>query len=110
MRDIQPDVRQAANSAGFRCSFIPSGSSSSPRSVSVAGMGRYEIRMFNSLPTRTGDAPLLWVELFDHDAQISVDSCACREIDDAVSAFDDLVSQVKNSGGLCRPEADDAQV
>lgn len=87
-----------------------SGSSSAPRCVSVVEMGRYEIRMFNGLRTRTGDAPLLWMELFDHDAQISVDSCACREIDDAVSAFDDLISQVKNSGGLCRPEADDAQV
>jgi hypothetical protein len=66
--------------------------------------------MFNSLPTRTGEAPLLWMELFDHDAQISVDSCACREIDEVVSAFDELVSQVKKLSGVCRPEADDAQI
>ena len=73
------------------------GSCSTPRSVSVAWIGRYEIRLFNSLSTRTGDAPLLWMELFDHDAQISVDGCICREIEDAISAFDDLVSQVKHS-------------
>jgi hypothetical protein len=85
------------------------GSCSAPRCVSVARMGRYEIRIFNSLPTRTDHAPVLWIELFDHDAQISVDGCVCREIDDVVSAFDDLVSQVKCSSGVCRPEVDDAQ-
>jgi hypothetical protein len=49
--------------------------------------------MFNGLPTRSGDAPLLWMELFDHGAQKSLDSCSFREIDDALSAFDELVSR-----------------
>ena len=52
--------------------------------------------MFNGSPTAAGDAPLLWMELFDHDAQMSLDSCSFREIDDAVSAFDELVAQAKS--------------
>ena len=66
--------------------------------------------MFNGSPTRPGDAPALWIELFDHDVRMSVDSCSCREIEDAVAAFDALVSQAEalNDGG--GPEATDAQV
>lgn len=71
------------------------GSSPTPRTISVEKVGAYEIRMFNGLPARSGDAPLLWMELFDHDAGRSVDSCACREIDDALSAFDELVARAK---------------
>ena len=46
--------------------------------------------MFSGSPPRSGDAPLLWMELFDHAAQESIDSSSFREIDDAVSAFDDF--------------------
>jgi hypothetical protein len=73
-------------------SGIP-GSSAAPKRISVERIGKYEIRMFNVSPTRSGDAPLLWMELFDHDAQRSLDSCSFREIDEALSAFDELVSR-----------------
>ena len=69
-----------------------------PRTVSVVRIGTYEIRMFNVFPNRSGDVPLLWMDLFDHHTQTSVDSCNCHEIDDAVSALDKLISQVKRSG------------
>jgi hypothetical protein len=65
-----------------------------PKMVSVTRMGEYEVRMFNGLPTESGDAAL-WMELFDHAGQVSLDSCSFREIDDAVSAFEQLVSGIK---------------
>jgi hypothetical protein len=86
------------------------GSSSASRYVSVVRMGKYEIRMFDSSPASPGDAPRLWMELFDHDAKMSIDGCTCHGIDDAVSAFEMLVSQVKNSNGASGSEADDPQV
>ena len=69
------------------------GSSFPPKMVSVTRIGEYEVRMFSGLPTECGDAPL-WMELFDHAGQVSLDSCSFREIDDAVSAFDELVAQI----------------
>jgi hypothetical protein len=85
------------------------GSIFAPRYVSVVRMGKYQIRMFNGSLARPGDALPLWMELFDDDAKISIDSCSCHEIDDAVSAFEALVSQVKNKGASGW-EADDLQV
>ena len=70
------------------------GNSFPPKMVSVTRIGEYEIRMFNGLPTESGEAAL-WMELFDHAAQVSLDSCSFREIDDAVTAFEELVSQAK---------------
>jgi hypothetical protein len=85
------------------------GSNSTQQYTSLVRAGEYEIRMFNSAPSRSGDVPLVWMELFDHDAKTTVDSCTCREIDDAVSAFEAFVSQAKSPNVACGAKADDAQ-
>jgi hypothetical protein len=85
------------------------GSNSTQQYATVLRVGEYEIRLFNGAPSRSGDASLAWMELFDHDANRTVDSCSCREIDDAVSAFEEFVSQAKSSNEACGPKADDAQ-
>jgi hypothetical protein len=64
-----------------------------PKTVSLERVGDCEIRMFSGAPAMSGDAPLLWMELFDHAAQRSMDSASFREIHDALSAFDVLVAQ-----------------
>jgi hypothetical protein len=86
-----------------------SGNSADFRYVSVARIGKYEIRMFNGSPARSGDAPPLWIELFDHVTGTSVDSSSCHEIDDAVSAFDAMARQARNSNETSGPEAGDAR-
>ena len=68
------------------------GSSFPPKMVSVARIGEYEVRMFSGLPSECGDA-VIWMELFDHAGQVSLDSCSFREIDDALFAFDELVAR-----------------
>jgi len=73
-------------------------------------MGKCEIRMFSGPPRIPGDAPQLWMELFDHDAKMSIDSCSCHEIDDAMSVFEGFVSQVEDSNGRFGSEADEPQV
>ncbi len=72
-----------------KLSGAPDDRSTAP--VSVARIGNYEIRMFRSPETRTG--AVFWLELFDHNTRTSIDSFQCREIGDAVPAFEDLMSQ-----------------
>ena len=61
--------------------------------VSVARIGNYEIRIFESSQRGSDGEPPIWMELFDHDAQISVDSSRCREIEEALAVFRDFVAQ-----------------
>jgi len=49
--------------------------------------------MFSGQVSWTGGEPQIWIELFDHGARLSIDSCGCHEIDDAVAGFDALVAQ-----------------
>src|SRR5438067_2161023 len=51
-------------------------SSSGARMVSLARIGDLEIRLLEGLQLSSADAPPFWMELFDHKAQVSVDSCA----------------------------------
>ena len=37
------------------------------------------------------------MELFDHDAEMSIDSFRCREIEDALVVFRDFVAQANPS-------------
>ena len=69
---------------------IPEGGA---RTVSLAQIGNYEIRMLEASKADTGDGPLFLIELFDHDAQSSVDSCICCGIDEGVAAFQDFISR-----------------
>jgi hypothetical protein len=67
--------------------------------VSLAWIGYYEVRMFEGPQIGSAHAPLFWIELFDHNAQESVDSCSCHEIEDARVAFQGFISQVQCSNG-----------
>jgi hypothetical protein len=61
--------------------------------VSLALIGNYEVRMLGASKTDTDDGPLFLIELFDHDAQSSVDSNICCSIDEGVAAFQDFISR-----------------
>jgi hypothetical protein len=58
------------------------------RIVSLTRVGDYEIRMVEGSQTNSVDAPLFWIEVFDHDAQSSADSCVCHNIKEAGVAFE----------------------
>ena len=80
---------------------IPEGSSET--SVSLACIGNCEIRIFEGPQVTSDGTPLFWLELFDHDAEMSVDSVSCHEIEDAVVVFEDFISQaghLKEASGL----------
>ena len=69
---------------------IPEGD---PRMVSLAQIGNYEIRMLDASKADTADGPLFLIELFDYDAQSSVDSRVCGDIEEGVAAFEDFISR-----------------
>jgi hypothetical protein len=69
---------------------IPEGDA---RTVSLVQIGNYEIRMLEAPKADTDDGPLFLIELFDLDAQSSVDSCICDEIEEGVAAFEDFISR-----------------
>jgi hypothetical protein len=62
------------------------------RMISLAWIGNCEIRMLEASPTGSADEPLFLMELFDHDAQSSVDSRVCHGIEEGVAAFEALAS------------------
>lgn len=68
------------------------------RTISLERIGNHEVLMFDISPDGATDAPLFWLELFDHATKSSVDSCSCTEIARAVTVFDDFVSLAKKHG------------
>jgi hypothetical protein len=68
--------------------------SGGPRMISLERIGAHEIRMFEA-PRGSDDAPLFWLELFDHGRQSSLDSCSCYDIPGAAAAFDGFVAEAK---------------
>lgn len=71
--------------------------SAGPRIVSVVRIGSNEIRIFNGSQSEVDGAPEFWMELFDHVAQQSIDSCGCLEIEDALPVFDDFLRRASDS-------------
>lgn len=66
------------------------------RMIPVVRIGNYEIRIVRlSLEGFDGE-PTIWMELFDHITQVSVDSSRCREIEHSLAMFKDFVAQVKS--------------
>jgi hypothetical protein len=61
--------------------------------VSLTLIGNYEVRMLGASKADTDDGSLFLIELFDHDAQSSVDSNICCSIDEGVAAFQDFISR-----------------
>jgi hypothetical protein len=73
---------------------IPDGSSET--SLSLTWIRNCEIRIFDGSHPDSDSIALFWLELFDHGAQISVDSFGCRELEDAVVVFEDFVAQARH--------------
>ena len=67
----------------------PEGGEAMP--VSLAWVGDFEIRMHAAAPTSAAKQPLFIVDVFDHDAQLSIDSRACHTVAEGAVAFDEFL-------------------
>jgi hypothetical protein len=82
---------------------------SSKASVSLALIGTSEIRLFEGPQTSSNGKPLFYLELFDHGANMSVDSFGCHKIDDAVVIFEDFISQAGRLTEASGPDGAETQ-
>jgi hypothetical protein len=69
--------------------------------VSLDSVGTYEVRMFDEPESSLNDAPVFWLELFDHIKQSSIDSCRCDGIEPAMAALKDFASRAGCSDENC---------
>jgi len=60
------------------------------KAISLAWIGEFEIRMHAATPT-SAEKPLFILDIFDHDAQLFIDSRACHTLVDGAAAFDDFL-------------------
>ena len=75
------------------------------RMISLDRRGAYEIRMFEPSQTGSDDAPLFWIELFDHDSRASIDSCSCYQIEEAARVCESFILEAQRPNEGCSPEA-----
>lgn len=59
--------------------------------ISLTWIGDFEIRMQAAAPGSAEKQPLFIVDIFDHDAQLSIDSRACHSVAEGAVAFDEFL-------------------
>ena len=80
------------------------------RSVPLAKFGNYEVRLAElSSVTSATDLPI-WMELYDHRVRFSIDGYGCSDLEDAIPAAEDLLSQAQRlskDDEPCDPEGEE---
>ena len=65
------------------------------RSVPLAKFGNYEVRLAE-LPSMASATVLpIWMELYDRHVNCSIDGYGCSDLEDAIPAAEDLLSQAQ---------------
>ena len=69
------------------------------KTVSLARFGSYEVRVIELLRDASAGSFPVWLELYEHNTQSTLDSCGCSELEEAVAAADELITHARQ---LCR--------
>ena len=70
-------------------------SESDRKTISLACIGDFEIRMHAASPTIGTKQPLFILDFFDHDEKSPVDSRVCHSLAEGAAAFDDFLLMAK---------------
>jgi hypothetical protein len=65
---------------------------SGSRTISVAHFGTFEVRLIEFVHCNRQGSSDLWIELYRHDTQSSLDSCLCRDLDEMENLGENLIS------------------
>jgi len=65
------------------------------KSVSVARYGAYEVRLLRVVPGSSADPFIFWIELFDHNRAISLDSGSAKDLEKALGVAEELISHAE---------------
>src|SRR5262245_33518007 len=61
----------------------------------VARIGAFEVRLLEVPSVNSPDELELWIELYDRDLRVGVDSCKCSDLDEAIDAAQFLAAQAR---------------
>jgi hypothetical protein len=64
--------------------------------VSLARYGAFEVRLIQPLRIPPAGEARFWIELFDHDRQLSIDSVGNCLLENAVAAAGELIARAKD--------------
>jgi hypothetical protein len=78
--------------AHAKLQLVPPGACSL-RAVTLLRFGPFEIRVVQPLSATSTNAVIFWVEMFDHDRKLSIDSIGDCTVDDAVIAAEDFIAR-----------------
>ena len=65
------------------------------RAMPLARFGAFEVRLIELAGRRMAEDSDFWIELYRHDIQSSLDSCRCRDLDEAEPIAEYLVACAK---------------
>jgi hypothetical protein len=75
--------------------FLTSERDDGSRQAAIARIGAFELRLLEMPSVNSPEEASLWVELYDRDLRLSVDSCKCSDLDEAIDATHLLMIQAK---------------
>ena len=82
--------------------FLTSEGADGSRAATVARIGMFEVRLVEMPSFNAPEGLSLWVELYDRDLNLNVDSCKCSDLDEAIDATHrliDLARGLNNEAG-----------
>jgi hypothetical protein len=66
--------------------------------VTLMRLGAFEVRLIEPTNTEPADTIRVWMELFDHDRQFSIDSIGNCALEDAVIVAEDFIERATRMG------------
>jgi hypothetical protein len=70
-----------------------------PAMVTLVRLGSFEVRLIQPPQHLPEGTPVFWMELFDHDRRLSIDSVGDLVLADAVMAAEDFIVRATGLGG-----------
>jgi|SRR5215469_362728 len=65
------------------------------RTIPIAQFDTVEVRLIEIVDRNRRHTSDLWIELYHHDTQSSIDSCRCRDLDEAQNLGEYLISEAR---------------
>ena len=73
--------------------FLKSKYDDGSRIAAIARIGTFEVRLVEMPPVNASES--LWVELYNRDLQVGIDSCKCSDLDEAIDAAQLMLAQAR---------------
>jgi hypothetical protein len=67
------------------------------RTASLGRFGALEVRLIEFAPRERSGTLDIWIELYDHEIQSTLDSCFCYDLDEAEPILEHLLASVRYS-------------